>query len=124
MRIRRKKIIEAAADENDEAQQRKIIRLGVDFYDDAIVRLEKVLRTKSDDRDLRTKLVDLHFYRGNWAGAIDHIKFFVSTPSDVTALAKLFDRFDLWKRISPPVPENQDPKVVAGRISSPAITAR
>ncbi len=108
-------LIETAADENDTSKRQKIIHSGLVLYDNAIARLEKILRDENDDPKLRAKLVDLFFKRGNWSGAIEHIKFLVAPPADAKGLAKLFDRFDLWKRISPPVPDNQDPQMSLAR---------
>ncbi|MEA1950195.1 MAG: hypothetical protein U9N87_02340, partial [Planctomycetota bacterium] len=113
-----KSLIEAAAKEKDFDKKRSLIRFGVFYHNNAIGFLEDVLRAETEQSELRAKLVNLFFERGDWTNTIEHIRFLVSYPPDAKALAKLFDRYDLWKRVSPPVAKNQTPRLALAQFLS------
>lgn len=96
-----KSLLDAGAKEKDSANRRKILRYASALYASAVTRLEEVLRKDTEQPDLRAELVDILYKSGNWTAAVEHIKFLVQPPRNAAGLAKLFDRYDLWKRLSP-----------------------
>ena len=111
-------LIEDASEESDPDKRRKIQRLASSLYGAAISSLEEVLRKNTDQPELRAKLVDILYKSGNWTGTIEHIKFLCQTPGNTVELAKLFDRFDLWKRITPPLAVDADQTAALDRFAS------
>jgi len=87
------------ADVADQLRRAGRVHDAAPLYRSGLKILEQVLREEPHRHELRRSQVRTYFGLGRLPDAMDHITLLATIPSDVDALEKLFDHYDLWSRL-------------------------